>query len=171
VKVNSAVVLALISFWSFGVTLALAKPQRSVCKRTPEMTEVDPHFYSKDPCVGNVKIQGIAFKCGQLGELTRLNNWHLREFQVKGQKRCEDFCKKRSPGCRGIFRRPSTCGWKVPANIAVKVGRETAGCHSKCEGEAFIYCSIYHASYLRIDPSQFRDKVPNCSCIRGKKKK
>ncbi|MBI3554773.1 MAG: hypothetical protein HY074_00755 [Deltaproteobacteria bacterium] len=154
--------LFAILLLAFTTTTAFAA---ILCSRNADITPVGASFTDSDPCVGSVKLQGISYKCGKIEE----SSGKLRDFLAalikNGNKKCGDYCAKRAPGCTGRFKEPSRCGWTVPRGEMLTVG-QNAPCEDHCEGKAFIYCSIYHANYLRVEEPMFKDEAPNCICER-----
>ncbi len=136
-----------------------------LCSRDADITPVGAAFTDADPCVGSVKLQGIAYKCGKTEEASGKLRTFLADLVKRGNSQCTDYCAKRAPGCVGRFKEPSKCGWTVPRSELLQVG-QTAPCGEHCEGKAFIYCSIYHANYLRVEEAMFKDEAPNCLCER-----
>ena len=145
-----------------GITAA---PASILCARDADITPVGASFENNDPCIGSVKLQGISYKCGKVEEASSKLRSFLEAITTNGNKHCTDYCAKRAPGCIGRFKEPTKCGWTVPRGELMTVGRN-APCGDNCEGKAFIYCSIYHANYLRVEEAMFKDESPNCICER-----
>lgn len=141
-----------------------------LCDRAPQITPVLPKFANpKDKCAGEVVLQGIAYKCGKPAETLTLTQTMLEGIRGEGKASCAEYCKARGKNCEAEFDEPVTCGFSVPPAKVLDVGK-MAPCASHCEGPAFIYCSIYHASYLRVEPEMFADAKPNCHCRSAIKK-
>jgi hypothetical protein len=136
------------------------------CRRDTEVRTLLPKSNGLDPCIGSVVIQGIAYECGKQADTNRLVQEFLQKLTAKAKERCEDFCKDRAKGCHGKFTSPDQCGFTVPEDRALEYGKTLGKCNPKCGGQAFIYCSIYHAETLRYHEEFFQDKTPNCYCER-----
>ncbi|MBI3542931.1 MAG: hypothetical protein HY075_06640 [Deltaproteobacteria bacterium] len=149
---------------------ATAASSDVLCHRDAEITPVNPSFTNPDDaCDGTVLLQGISYKCSSIDEYAAKQREFLHDLVSNGKEYCQDYCRKRGKKgapCRGIFDEPTKCGWTLPREEAEKFGRDKATCGSSCEGQAFIYCSIYHASFLTVDPKFFADFHPNCRCER-----
>jgi len=153
----------LIQSW-MGSGNAWAGKSWILCSRDSEVTAVAPQFGGQDPCTGAVKIQGISYLCGKPEDTAKKTREFLEQLKVNGKKKCEDYCAGRASGCQGYFTAPQKCGLSIPQNRVLEVGRETAGCNPSCQGEGFIYCSIYHGGYLSSEDWMFKGKDPNCRC-------
>jgi hypothetical protein len=138
-----------------------------LCERAPEITPVLPKFVGKDLCVGSVILQGIAYRCGKQEDAAARTQSMLEGIRAGGESACVEYCQARDKNCVGEFDPPAHCGFSVPPKEVLNVGK-MAPCADHCEGAAFIYCSIYHASYLRVEPEMFEDFKPNCHCRRKK---
>ena len=135
-----------------------------LCNREPQITPVLPDFSSAKGCSGSVRLQGIMYLCGKESDAAILPDQFLKKLNEKGKQECRDFCKSRGSQCEGYFEEASKCGFSIPANKTLNFGENMAPCSPSCEGRAFIYCSLYHASYLRVEEKYFKDKKPNCYC-------
>lgn len=153
-------------FVTFALLLSSSSSAGILCHRDAKVVAVDPIFKNKnDRCDGDVKIQGISYKCGSKEEAAYLTREFLSDLRVKGKEACEQFCKKRGRNCVAHFKEPAQCGFSVPPDQSEEVGA-AAPCGDNCEGKHFIYCSIYHGSYLRYEKKFLKDKPPNCTCSR-----
>ena len=136
------------------------------CRRDTEVRTLLEKSTGKDACLGSAIIQGISYECGKASDTNVKVQEFLQKLSAKAREKCEDFCKGRAKGCRGVFTAPDQCGFTVPENKALEYGQTLGKCNPKCGGQAFIYCSIYHAETLRYHEEFFEDKTPNCYCER-----
>jgi hypothetical protein len=126
-----------------------------------------PQFSNeKDPCVGSVIIQGISYECGKPTDTSSKVQNFLKKLTDRAREKCDDFCKERAKGCRGKFTSSDQCGYTIPEEKALDYGKTLGKCSPKCGGQAFIYCSIYHAETLSYHEDFFQGKTPNCYCGR-----
>ncbi len=135
-----------------------------LCKRDAQITPVDPDFDSASKCYGSVKLQGIMYKCGKESEAGTLPSDFLIELNAKAKVECENYCQNRGSSCHGRYEAAPKCAFTIPANKTLNFGVNMAPCSPNCEGRAFIYCSLYRASFLRVQEEFFKDKKPNCYC-------
>ncbi|MEW6057402.1 MAG: hypothetical protein AB1540_12390 [Bdellovibrionota bacterium] len=146
--------------------------QYILCHRDGEVRALDAEFDSSDSCSGTAKIQGISYKCGRPEETEVRVSRFLEDLKIKGRKQCEAFCQARGKDCHGVFTAPQKCGFTLNSRQAAEYGQHMARCNpDRCEGTAFIYCSIYQASYLRFEESMMKKKEPNCRCERRASRK
>lgn len=168
-KITYMKTLILILALSVLATQMAYSEEYILCNRDAQITPVGADFDNPEKCYGSVKLQGIMYKCGKESEAAFLPNEFLKKLTAAGKEECESYCKKRAKGCHGYFEGPSKCAFTVPANKSLKFGETMAPCSPECSGRAFIYCSLYHASYLRVEEEYFKDKNPNCYCRSAKK--
>ncbi|GEM_PF-944649 len=138
------------------------------CTRDAEVRQTNPRFHNVDRCEGSYTIQGISYRCGRVGDVATKTYEFLNTLNQRARTRCEQLCRERGRGCEGSYRDASKCGFSVPTSRATMVGTKIVGCHPNCEGTAFIYCSLYHGSYFRIEDHLFEDMEPNCYCRRAR---
>lgn len=119
---------------------------------------------SSDPCDASAKIQAISYECGVPEDSFAFRQKAAEINSKEAEKICEDFCRDLSSKCRGTFTRESQCGFTVPTQRELDVGRKIIQCPSSCKGQAFHYCSIYHGSYFGLEPSLFTGARSNCTC-------
>jgi len=93
-----------------------------------------------------------------LGELYRV-------LEDDARSECDKYCKSRADGCRGLFLGRGGCGLKTDAEDARKAGARYK-CPSGCEGDAFIFCSLYDAAFKLDDRALVERAIPNCRCTR-----
>lgn len=136
------------------------------CRRDAEVRAILPQFNQKDPCSGSVLIQGISYECGVPVGINGKVQDFLKKLTAKAKGKCEEFCNDRAHGCHGKLTPPDQCGFTIPEDGALEYGRTLGKCSPKCDGQAFIYCSIYHAETLRYHEEFFQGKTPNCHCER-----
>ena len=157
------------TIFSLSLLLVAAMDARAVlCSRDAEVRVMSPQIDSFDDCSATAKIQGISYLCGKVEDSRSKTEEFLTTLQISGKEKCMEFCQKRATNCEGLFSTPPKCGFSVPPDKALDVGRRTP-CGPECQGKAFIYCSIYHAGYLRMDESTFKDKPVNCRCQKTSK--
>lgn len=142
-----------------------------LCTRNVEITPVRAtETKASDPCTGSVILQGISYACVPEKEVARRVKKFLPELSRQASAYCSRFCQERSTPqiqCTGSFISPSKCGWTIPQKSAARFGKTMEPpCGENCEGTAFAYCSIYHASYLKTVPEHFENQPPNCFCKR-----
>jgi len=135
------------------------------CEREAEITPVLSDFHDKsNPCNGSVKLQGIRYLCGDENEVDLQSRKFLDELNDAGEKECARFCKNKGRSCTSYFEAPSRCGFTLPQSEAISIGKNDGQCSKSCPGQAFIYCSLYHSSYLQVDEKLFGGFSPNCFC-------
>lgn len=140
-----------------------------LCERAPTaylVTEIKPSQNSKSICNASAKIQAIAYECGDASQTFQVTQEFHKANVKKAREKCEEFCKSVSPTCRGKFQEPSSCGFTIPSSRATDTGINVVGCPKHCKGQAFNYCSIYHANFFSTDPDLFKDKPANCYCLK-----
>lgn len=146
-------------------TATLAEPNYMLCSREPYAAVVGKTYSStRNVCDASAKIQSIAYECGVPEE-----SYDFKTKNIKGNFRaalraCKDFCEDIDSDCGGQLSEAFTCGFSIPVEKEVTVGREIIDCPSRCRGQAFHYCSIYHGSYFGFDEQLFKKMPDNCSC-------
>lgn len=136
------------------------------CERLPYATLVDRTLSkSSDPCDASSKIQAIAYECGSPEDT---DSFQRKAFELnveKSKSLCDQFCRQQGRSCRGVFESASDCGLKTPPSRALDFGKNVMKCPTKCKGQAFNYCSIYHGNFLATDdPQLFKNARSNCRC-------
>lgn len=134
------------------------------CRRDTEVRVLLPKSMGKDPCSASAVVQGISYECGKLTGMVNKVNDFFEKLNKTAKSRCEDFCEERAKGCKGKFVAASKCGFTIPEEGALEYGKTLGKCSPKCSGQAFIYCSIYHAETLRYHEEFLQNKTPNCYC-------
>jgi hypothetical protein len=114
-------------------------------------------------CVGTAKVQAFQWKCGTLNEVGQLSLKYLKNLVSEARDRCEVHCEERGKGCKGVLTVPSKCGLKVRPNDSAQYGKEF-GCKKDCDGQSFIYCSLYDAAFETDNPALIARQRPNCHC-------
>lgn len=138
-----------------------------MCGRQATAYVVDQSTSSTGTCSASAKIQAITYECGLAKDTTAFTQNGLKENIEKARAKCTEFCESQGSSCTGYFNAPSQCGLKSPAAKALAFGKEVANCPKHCKGQAFNYCSIYHANFLATsDPSLFQGMSANCTCRR-----
>lgn len=170
-KIFARMVLALgiLTFGHSVTLLPLARAQKDeiLCERAPTahlVAEIKPSIYAKNPCNASAKIQAIAYECGNPIDTFRVTQGFHKLNVKKAREKCAEFCASISPACKPKFIEPSNCGFTIPTNRAIETGKNVVGCPKHCKGQAFNYCSIYHANFFSTDPELFKDKPANCYC-------
>ena len=166
---------------AIGIFVSVASPSHSwakqyiLCARNAEITAVNPTTpradKDGDTCTGTVLLQGISYECTAPKEVERKVSSFLSDLTRNGREYCESFCQKRGTvtrPCHGSFVPPDKCGYTIPAKSAPEVGvTMEPPCNPACGGTAFAYCSIYHASFLKVVPEMFDGMAANCFCKGG----
>ncbi len=120
---------------------------------------------NRDTCQASAKIQAIAYECGYPSDTLNFTQRSLKENIQRAQEHCDNFCKKVSRQCHGYLIAPSDCGLKSPPGKALDFGVKEIHCPKQCKGQAFNYCSLYHASFFQTsDRSLFNGMPNNCEC-------
>ena len=159
-------VWALILLFSTP-TFAEDETGEILCERTPNVFivgEALPSAKSENPCAGSAKIQGIGYECGDTMNTYTSTQKFLKENIRKAKLKCTEFCESISTQCAGHLSEQTSCGFTVPTNRALDAGRNVVHCPKHCKGQAFNYCSLYHANYFSVDKEQFINKPANCYC-------
>lgn len=163
-------VLLLTTIAAMLVSKPVLAKDYILCSRDAEITPVNPtDTTSDDPCSGRVLLQGISYQCVPQNQVDELRPQFLRDLQQNGREYCQEYCRKRSTNgikCQGVFDEPTKCGFTVPTRETAHYGATQAPCNPECKGTSFAYCSIYHSSFLRVEPGLFEGMSPNCTCER-----
>ncbi len=162
------VVHALLLIASMGITTN-TRADDILCERMPTAEIVgkvkSDNKELENPCsMANAKIQAITYECGNVQDTYRKTQEFFRSDIKAAKDKCDDYCKEVSPKCRGTLRTGPECGLSIPTTKALAVGREVAKCPKHCKGQAFTYCSLYHANFFSYDSDQFVKEAPNCFC-------
>lgn len=138
--------------------------QFMLCERKPYAEEVGSVVVYSKTCQASAKIQSISFECGILEESMEYRPKALAGNNKAAQKECDKFCKSVSRNCVGDYSPMTLCGFSIPFEREVPVGRDVINCPSRCKGQAFHYCSVYHGSYFGYERDIFKKVYPNCHC-------
>ncbi len=160
----------LVFFVGFCFSNGAFSEDYLLCKRNPTIYPVLAEAPGSDACSGGVKLQGLAYKCGKMAEYEGLNREFLSDLVVKGREECSEICKQRGEDCVGVFSPPEKCAITATPQKAQEFGKNQAKCGPHCEGQTFIYCSLYHSSFLKVEESLFRKHKANCYCRKNSKK-
>lgn len=138
-----------------------------LCERVPTAYLVDetrPSSNSANPCAATAKIQAIAYECGNTMNTYTTVQRFLKDNIRKAKEKCRAFCESVNKKCTGHLSDQTSCGFTVPTNRALDAGKNVVHCPAHCKGQAFNYCSLYHANYFSVDKELFEDKPMNCYC-------
>jgi len=155
-----------------GVFLFLISPPAIaddiLCERVPTavvIEKIPPKAKSDNPCASaSAKIQASAYECGNPNDVHVKTEEYLRADIHDAERKCEEFCKEIAPSCKAVLTKPTECALSIPSSKAIAVGREVVKCPKHCKGQAFMYCSLYHANFFSYDKELFKDLSPNCHC-------
>ncbi len=148
----------------------LARADDILCENAPTALIVEeihpPRAATSNPCGGHeAKIQGSAYECGSANDVYLKTMGFYKGIVELAKQKCENFCRDINPVCKGRLQVPSTCAFSIPSTKAIEVGAKVVHCPKHCQkGQAFSYCSLYHAHYFSKDPDLFKGKAPNCIC-------
>lgn len=159
--------IRMLSVWwaLVGATVALASDEQdfaSFCAFGPKVRVLSP-VHDGDRCKGSAVVQALIWECSTLGAVSAKLDAFRRQVAQVGAEECAKHCRRYGKKCRGKFDVPSRCGLETDSGEAAAAGRQF-GCRKDCGGQAFIFCSIYHAGYRLQDPSLMANARPNCHC-------
>jgi hypothetical protein len=168
----TAIVLSLFSACDWNGGLSVQTPNLipatddMVCERHPNAVIVaERHSTSDNPCEAGAKIQAIAYECGLVTDTAAFVQNSFKMEVEKAREKCDEFCSDQSRACTGFFSPPGDCGLKSPPNLSSDFGKNVIHGPKNCKGQAFNYCSIYHASFFATgDRSLFENMRENCQC-------
>ena len=162
--------------WFFGqlfvfitVFASFSQADEILCERKPTaylVGESKPIPTEKSPCSATAKIQAIAYECGETMDTLSSTIQFLKDNKKKAREKCIQFCEEYNPVCTGRTVDQTTCGFSIPTNRALDAGINVAKCPKHCKGQAFNYCSLYHANFFAVDPALFTSKAANCICYK-----
>jgi hypothetical protein len=120
-----------------------------------------------EPCRAQAKIQAIAYECGSENNTHPITKKFLKLNIAKAMEKCDSFCNDLSPLCKGKLQDQISCGFTIPTARALDVGLNIVKCPKHCKkGQAFNYCSLYHANFFATEESLFKKMPYNCFCKR-----
>jgi hypothetical protein len=171
VKKMLLVSLLSMTFIAQQTSAAKAKKDDSeiLCERSPTaylVGETKEGTSADNPCRASAKIQAIAYECGESIDTYPYSQRAFKANIEKAKKKCQDFCEDVDSRCVGRIQDQPGCGFTIPTHRAVDTGKNIVKCPKHCKGQAFNYCSLYHANFFATDPQLFKDKSFNCICKR-----
>ncbi len=138
-----------------------------LCERIPTAYLVDqtlPNNPEQSPCAASAKIQGIGYDCGDAMYTFMHTQEYLKEENRRAREKCSQFCKSLNSKCTSHFTEQASCGFTIPTNRALDVGKKVVHCPKHCKGQAFNYCSLYHGNFFDVNTELFEKMQPNCLC-------
>jgi hypothetical protein len=145
-----------------------------LCENAPTAQLVEeihpPRAATSNPCGGHqAKIQGSAYECGSANDVFINTTRFYKGIVEQTKKKCDEYCEEIDKSCKGRLQIPSDCALSIPSTRAIEVGAKVVNCPKHCaKGQAFSYCSLYHANFFSKDPELFKGKSPNCICEQEK---
>jgi len=134
-----------------------------LCKFGPDFKVVAPVFYPNKKCDGSAKVQVYQWYCGEVPEVNIKTREFLENINIMAEEKCKIHCAQRADGCQGIYKKQAECGYSLEPSHSIQMGKKV-GCHTECDGRAFMYCSLYHAGITNVDENLIKDDPPNCYC-------